>query len=410
MAKFRSWVNEASSGRPREFMTVLLLVIANGFIWQMVISVIPLLSKSLGAGEVEIGVISVIPAITTIIASVPGSLLGQKLGKRFLFISSQLTGIACALALLNARGFSQIIIAQVLFGVSNALFWPTELAYFSEIIPGHMRAGVMGYTLAVCSIAGTMGPSLGGYLIDNHGYGPVFGVYVAVVSACCLVAFTLPRSQPVGTYRGETAGSGLAGAVEVLRRPALQVTVMNTFFNSITLQTLDVFFPVLLANLGYSAMLIGTVTTVRMAGLTLMRLFIGRLTERVPAPRLLFSGLFLSSLAVGLIPLAPVPFCIYACSLLAGVGYGAVSVLTPTIIAENSDSSERGVAMALDNAAFNGGRVSSGIGIGWIGGMVGLGTSILVASAVVFSGLAYSLSVYVRNTRVPSQRYEYRNT
>ncbi len=408
MAKFRSWVNEASSGRPREFMTVLLLVTIQGFVWQMVIPLIPLLAKSLGAGEIEIGTISVIPAITTIVVSIPGSLLGQKFGKRFLFAASQITGIVCALVLLRASAFSHIYLAQVIFGVSNALFWPTELAYYSEIIPGHMRASVIGYAMAISSIAGIFSPSLGGYLIDNQGFTAAFLVYLAIAAIGCVAANTLPRSQSGESYQHSTSGSGFAGALKILSRPMLRIVILNTFLNSITLGILDVFFPVLLADLGYSAMFIGTTATVRIAGLTLIRFFIGGLANKFSGPCLLFSGLFLCSLASGLVPLAPLPLVVLACSLLAGAGYGLVSVLTPTLIAENCDTSESGVSMALNSTAFNLGRVSGGIGIGWIGEIVGLGMSILAGTAVILAGIAGLLAVYRRKVSLPAG--EYRNT
>ena len=49
----------------------------------MVVSVIPLFARSFGYDEIQIGAISMVAAVTSIISSVPGSLVGQRYGLRF---------------------------------------------------------------------------------------------------------------------------------------------------------------------------------------------------------------------------------------------------------------------------------------------------------------------------------------
>ena len=257
-----------------------------------------------------------VAAVTSIISSVPGSLVGQRYGLRFLFIVSQISGAVCALILLNSSSFVHIVISQVSFGISNAFFWPTSLSYLSEITSNDMRTAVIGYSMAISSIAGMFGPGIGGWLIDNRGFGPVFVLYLAIVSAAFLIACALPRSHK-GEMQVLTSSTGFAFRFDMLNRPLIKVAILNNYLNGFTIGILDVFFPVFLADLGHSATFIGTVGTVKITGLTFSRFFINSFTKRFTGALVILYGVFLCAFASGIVPLAPFPLLVYVCCLIA---------------------------------------------------------------------------------------------
>ena len=119
-----------------------------------------------------------------------------------------------------------------------------------------MRTAVIGYSMAISSIAGIFGPGIGGWLIDNRGFGPVFVLYLAIVSAAFLIACALPRSHK-GEMQVLTSSTGFAFRFDMLNRPLIKVAILNNYLNGFTIGILDVL-PVFLADLGHSATFIGT--------------------------------------------------------------------------------------------------------------------------------------------------------
>lgn len=400
MNSVRTWITTVSGGHERELVTVLGLATIQGFLWAMMIPVIPLLVRELGATEIQLGTIAIVPAIVTIVFSIPGNALGIKYGKKALFIWSEIAGILCGILFLLTERLSLIFLPQILFGISNMLFWPTELAYLTEIIPSHIRARVVGYSMAVSSVGTVFGPTVGGYLIDHAGFKPVFVLYIGMAFLGCLIARalpTLPTNRDSSIVGAVTAG--LSGVGTMLKRPMLQITTLNTFFQFINVGITEYFVPVFLKEIGYSATLVGTTVTLRTAGLTLVRFFVGDLASRLGSVPLLFGGLATCALMVGLTPIFPSTGYVMISSFIIGAAFGISPVLTSTVIAENTATSERGLGMALDSTSLNTGRVVCGFAIGGIAQSIGFGSAVIVGNGIVLLGAITAILRYMRLRR-----------
>ncbi len=367
------------------------------------IPVVPLLARDMGANEVQLGAISAIPAVTTIVLSLPGNALGLKYGKKTLFLWSQASGVLCGILLLLTKvlnltlGF--VVVPEIVFGISNMLFWPVQSAYITEVIAPGMRARAIGYCMAISSVGSIASPSIAGYLIDHGGYMPIFVLYVGMAAVGVLTVGALP-SLPV-EYEGSIAGTvvaGVQGVGRTLKKPILQITTMNTFLQFVTLAATEYFLPAFLRGRDYSATYIGATVTVRTAGLTVIRLIVGVLAARLGTIPLLFGGVLACVFSAGLIPVFPNPAYVMVANFLVGIGFGVVPVLTSTTIAENTSASERGMAMALDNASVSVGRTFTGFGIGAVAQAVGFGPAILISNALVLAGAVVTVSRY-RNLR-----------
>ncbi len=363
-----------------------------GFLWTMMVPTIPLLAKDSGASEMQIGMIVAIPALTTIISCIPGNSLGLRYGKRSLFIWSKTAGLACGLLFYLTKSLGFIVVPEIFFGFSNMLFWPTESAYITELVNPDKRATAIAYTMAISTLGSIVSPLVAGRIIDTSGYKQVFILYMAIAAAGLMVARTLPKLPC--DFEGSVAATIMAGYSSVgtmIKRPMLQVIALNTFFQFLSIATTESFGSAFLRGAGYSATFIGVTATLRTAAMTLVRLFMGPLVRGFGAVRLLFSGVFLCALAGGLIPVFPVPAYIYAASLLVGIGFGVGPPLASTLIAEHTEPSERGMAMALNNTSTNVGRSTTGFGFGAVAQVVGFGPAIMIADAVVFAGSIYTV-------------------
>lgn len=397
------WLDEVAGSRKRELLTILLLSTMQGFLWTMMIPTIPLLAKDAGASEMQLGMITAIPALTTIIFCIPGNSLGLRYGKRTLIIWSQLAGLACGFLFLYTKSMGFIVVPQLFYGLSNMLFWPTESAYQTEVMAPEKRATAIGYTMALSSLGSILSPLVAGRIIDMAGYRPVFLLYITLSAVGVLIARTLP-DQPHGT-EGTVIATMLAGfssVTKLLKHPIIQMVALNTFFQFLTLATSESFVPAFMREANYSATLIGTTVTLRTAAMTLVRFFIGPLVKTFGTVPVLLAGVFTCAIACGLVPVFPIPTFICIASFLAGLSFGVSPVLTSTIIAEHTDPQQRGMAMALNATSTNVGRSASGFGFGAVASLVGYGPAITIANCFVLLGSLFVVSKQIKMKRAES--------
>jgi MFS family permease len=394
------YLDEVAGPRKKELLTILFLSILQGFLWTMMIPTIPLLAKDAGVSELQLGIITAIPAVITIICGIPGSSLGLRYGKRTLLIWSQTAGFLSGFLFYCTKNIGFIFIPQISYGISSMLFWPTQSAYQTEVIVPEKRATVIGYTMALSSLGSIVSPIVAGSIIDRAGYKPVFILFMAMAAVGICVARTLPKTP--SEINGSVVAAIIAGYSsigELLKKPMIQTIVLNTFLQFITLASSESFVSAFMRELNYSATLIGLTVTLRTTAMTLVRLFMGPLIKKFGTVPVLFFGIFSSAIAAGLVPLFPTAGFICASCILVGLGFGVSPVLTSTIIAEHTDSHERGMAMALNNTATNAGRTTTGFGFGAVASMVGYGPAIMLANCLVFLGSIFTVARYSKVSR-----------
>jgi len=191
---------------------------------------------------------------------------------------------------------------------------------------------------------------------------------------------------------------GVTQVSTLLKRPVLRITTVTTFLQFMNIATTDYFIPVFLRDAGYSATLIGATVTLRTTGMTLVRLFIGRITRRFGMLHLLFAALLTCVVATGLIPLLPVTPYVLPGSFVAGVAFGLAPVLTAAVVAGQTNPAERNLAMAMDGTAMYTSRVTSGMVLGALAQGIGLGPAIVAGNAAILIGLVAVMRIYRKVT------------
>ena len=132
-------------------------------------------------------------AVTTLL--LPAGRLGDLLGHRVVYLTGfalfGVTSLLCGLA----PSFSIVVLGRVLQGIGAALLMATGPALLTTNVPGHRRGRALGM-VATATYAGlTVGPSLGGFLVDVGSWRWVFFVNVPVTLAVCVLgALALPPS------------------------------------------------------------------------------------------------------------------------------------------------------------------------------------------------------------------------
>src|SRR5687767_4505162 len=162
---------------------------------------LPTLSRDLGAGVS--GLQWIVDGYVLAFASLllTGGILGDRYGRKRMF----LTGLAVFTLASLLSGLSQttgqLIAARALQGVGAALLMPGTLSILTVTFPAHERAKAIGIWAGVSGIALALGPTLGGWLVENVGWESIFFLNIPIGIAGFVIATRVVKESTAEEVR-----------------------------------------------------------------------------------------------------------------------------------------------------------------------------------------------------------------
>jgi EmrB/QacA subfamily drug resistance transporter len=124
-----------------------------------------------------------------------GGALGDYFGRRRIFLIGLalfgLTSMLCGFA----PNLELLVLGRVLQGVAGALLVPGSLAIITNTFEGPSRARAFGLWAAVTSALSTLGPPLGGILLELSGWRALFIINAPLVAAGLFLAWRFMRES-----------------------------------------------------------------------------------------------------------------------------------------------------------------------------------------------------------------------
>ncbi len=133
-----------------------------------------------------------------------GGALADRYGRKRAFIYGVALFTAASIGCAFAWSIPSMLVARVVQGVGGMLFVPASLAILGDHFSGPARGRAIGVWSAFSALTSTLGPALGGVLIDAFGWRSVFWINVP------LAAFVMAAAlRHIGESRDENAPSRL---------------------------------------------------------------------------------------------------------------------------------------------------------------------------------------------------------
>jgi EmrB/QacA subfamily drug resistance transporter len=125
-----------------------------------------------------------------------GGALGDRLGRRRVFVAgTTLFGLA-SLAAAAAPTLAWLIVARGMMGIGAALLTPGSLAILESSFRGSDRAAAIGAWTGLGGVAAAVGPLVGGVVLDAAGWRPLFLLNLPVAAAAAYLAVrAVPESR-----------------------------------------------------------------------------------------------------------------------------------------------------------------------------------------------------------------------
>ena len=317
----------------------------------IIVPVLPLYAKTLGASGVWVGAIFAGFAISRSVFMPFVGRLSDKTGrKNFIATGLLLYGLSC-LGFIFATDYITLFCVRILQGFCSAMIVPIAQAYVGEIAPPERVGSYMGqFNVAIFCGMG-FGPFIGGCIHDYFGMNADFILMglMCAVSFMLVVIFLPSEKKEPPLHKAEPLAYGA-----LLKLRQVQGILWFRFVNAFLRGSVMSFLPILGSSmLGLSGFQIGLAVSTGVLVTSFLQYPCGRLADRFNRKTLLLTGNLLYACALALFPLAPnfgllMVICFFS-GVLAAIPLPAATAL----IVEEGKKYGMGSLIALFNVAMS---------------------------------------------------------
>jgi DHA2 family multidrug resistance protein len=158
---------------------------------------------NLGATMTEVGWVITAYAIGNVIVVPMTSWLSQHFGRRNYFAASIIIFTVCSFLCGNANGIWELVLFRFIQGLGGGALLVTSQTIITESYPVEKRGMAQAiYGLGVI-IGPTLGPPLGGYIVDNFSWPYIFYINIPIGIIATLLTLQFVRSPKYGKEKSE---------------------------------------------------------------------------------------------------------------------------------------------------------------------------------------------------------------
>jgi len=242
-------------------------------------------------------------ALARVVTDIPAGFLADRFGRKRNMIFGLVLIILSSIAAGTANNYAWLIFARIVEGIGSALYMISATTWVAQVSAGKSRGRYMSLYTGLVFAGTAFGPTIGGYTAAHFGLQAPFFAY-AIFAFIGLIA-TLRLKEPADSSQATRSKMRMKDVLSVLSNgPFMLVNcaVLALFFLRAGVRsTLVPLYASL--NLGLSEEKIGILLTVAAVVTAVCTFPSGWLSDKVGRKRPMMACLFLSGIAVLLIPL-----------------------------------------------------------------------------------------------------------
>ncbi len=323
----------------------------------IVVPILPLYAKTLGASGIWLGAIFAGFSIARSVCMPVVGRFSDKTGRKSFIVTGLFLYALSSLGYIYSYNPVSLFLVRIIQGFCSAMIVPIAMAYVGDIAPKDKEGSYMGRFNVALFLGFGFGPLLGGFVHDVLGVNADFvimGILCAV--SCALVMVYLPATDG----RRQEQKVKPAAYRSIMRSPQVRGIMLFRFLNAFIRGSVISFIPLYASyRLNMTGFQIGVVVSAGVILTSVLQFPCGRLADRFNRKHLIVTGSLLYSLCVLLVPLTPGFTLLLGANLILGM-LGAVPIpAASAAVVEEGKKYGMGSIMALFNVAM-----SLGLGIG----------------------------------------------
>lgn len=335
--------------------------------------------KDLGAGEVQIGVIFSLTALTAILARPTVGRIMDAEGRRVVIVTGGTVNVlVCSLYLTVTALGPWLYVVRFGHGVAEAMLFAGLFTHAADLVPPSRRTE----GIAIFGASGFLPISLGGLLGDvilaRAGYAQLFQASAVFALGSLLLSLALRDHPP---ERDDLPARGFLAAVA--ERNLLPLWFLGSIFAAAIASTFT-FLKTFVMATGVGS--VGLFFSAYSAAGVLLRIFFAWVPERLGPKRVLYPSLGMLAAGFLLLADASTAAAVAAAGTLCGLGHGFTFPILSGLVVARARPAERGAAMSLFTALFDGGVLVGAPALGLVIHFAGYPAMFATAAAMVVAG------------------------
>ena len=207
--------NQPCSGKARPYvLAATIIASAMAFIDSSVVGIaVPAIQKSLSADIVAMQWVANAYLLMLGALILVGGGLGDRIGRRRVFLVGIVAFTAASLLCAISPNVGLLIVARMLQGVGAALLVPQSLAIISANFPKDVRGKAIGTWAAASAVTTSLGPPIGGFLIDLWSWRAAFWINLPLAAIALWLTWRFVPESRDEDAKGPIDWAGAAIAV-----------------------------------------------------------------------------------------------------------------------------------------------------------------------------------------------------
>lgn len=381
-------------------------------VWLLFVA-IPWYALQLGAGPVELGIVTALQTLPTLFVAPLGGVVADRLHRPRVLVVCQIlsavvAGGLCLVTLADGMTIPLLMLGALSLGIITALELPVRQTYLTELVPSDLATNAVALHSTAWNTARFIGPALAGLLIASVGIAATFAfaaVTAVIVGWTILVIERRPwhrRPRPATTVRVLTALR--EGAAYAFRDPLIRwALVFVTAGGILGIQTFQTLAPLYATEaLGLEADGYGALISLWGLGAVIAAYFIAWFAHGDRRPWLVAGGLGMAAV-LGAMALVHVVALAFALAIVLGIAQIALVQNALIAVQQAAPDAMRGRVMGLYTTVFQGFSPFGAILAGVVASIAGVPGAMLFASAVLACVMAAG-AVALRRSRAADRR------
>jgi len=369
----------------------------------IVVPLLPVYARNLGAGGLYIGLIFGAFSLSRVFFLPYFGRLSDKKGRKPLIVAGLLAYTIVSVAFLLSDTIGSLILIRLVQGVASAMLMPVIQAYVGDITP----AGREGFTMGLFNMSVffglSLGPVLGGVIHDRLSLEAAFGG----MGGLSLIGFLLSLVflPPVRSERVVRRGQQLAGWKQLVRNREIAGLFFFRFAYTACIGIIWGFLPVLAtAELALSSTTIGFLVMLGIFVSGIIQLPMGYVADHLNKKSMVIYGGLLVSGAVLFYVWADSVSKMVLASAMFGLGGGiCMPALMATAVLIGEKTGAMGSVMALLTVAHSVGMLAGSMLAGLMMDLFRLRAAFPLGTALMFAGIvAFTYATRFRQEPPPS--------
>jgi MFS family permease len=329
--------------------TIYLVAFAGFTSFSWLFPVIHYYTASLGISVADTGFIVSLYSYVMAAGIIPIGILSDRLGRRQFLVSGLILSAIAPFLYPLAQDITALYLVRILHGLGGALFLPTALAIVADLSRQGEHGKTMGWYTASSQLGLMAGPVAGGYIVQQFGFTAAF--YGCSALPLLALIFVATRMHAIPQKPAPLIGTSTQ-TWKWLWHPGAIVSLLALVITAVASSTVSTFIPLYVRDFGINEAGAGMIITACYASSAALRIPSGALADRLGNAPMIIAGIFLSAIAIALIPSFHLLWPLAAVGLIYGLGMGLSMPASLSWLAHLSPADKRGFSKGLGSAAF----------------------------------------------------------